>query len=141
MDSTTSLAKHSAVDSDHVVFVKKLAEYSHRLFVVVLATGNGHDLPKLFRQVGIQLESPFYLHCSGCWHLPELCNQPVVIQPHPNACLRFRPSSRVAVRFQIADAWISLDKIVEADNQFARIYEQARDRIITRNRSDASRCW
>ena len=82
MDSTTSLAKHSAVDSDHVVFVKKLAEYSHRLFVVVLATGNGHDLPKLFRQVGIQLESPFYLHCSGCWHLPELCNQPVVIQPH-----------------------------------------------------------
>ena len=45
----------------------------------------------------------------------------------------------MAVRFQIADAWISLDKILEADKQYAKIYEQASDRIITKNRSDASR--
>ena len=43
------------------------------------------------------------------------------------------------VRFQIADAWVSLDRLKEADAQFTTIYEQAKERIVVKNRSDASR--
>ena len=45
----------------------------------------------------------------------------------------------MTVRFKIAEAWTSLDKLKEADGQLAKIYEQAQKRIIVKNRNDATR--
>jgi tetratricopeptide (TPR) repeat protein len=45
----------------------------------------------------------------------------------------------MAVRAKIADAWLNLDKLQEADAQYESIYQQAQQRVIDKNRNDASR--
>lgn len=45
----------------------------------------------------------------------------------------------MAVRYKIADAWNGLDRIKESDARYAKIYEQGKQRLIVKNRSDASR--
>jgi len=45
----------------------------------------------------------------------------------------------MAVRAKIADAWVSLDHIAEADAQYKRISEQAEQRLILKDRSDSAR--
>jgi tetratricopeptide (TPR) repeat protein len=45
----------------------------------------------------------------------------------------------MAVRSKIADAWSSVDRIKEANAQYEVIYKQAKERLLVKNRSDASR--
>lgn len=45
----------------------------------------------------------------------------------------------MAVRAKIADAWLNLDKLQEADAQYEAIHKQAQQRVIDKNRNDASR--
>jgi serine/threonine protein kinase len=45
----------------------------------------------------------------------------------------------MAVRSKIADAWVSLDRLLEADAQYTTLHQQAQGRVIIKNRSDAAR--
>jgi tRNA A-37 threonylcarbamoyl transferase component Bud32/tetratricopeptide (TPR) repeat protein len=45
----------------------------------------------------------------------------------------------MTVRFKIAEAWISLGKLAEADATLAKIYEQGKQRIVDQGRIDATR--
>ncbi len=45
----------------------------------------------------------------------------------------------MTVRHKIAKAWESLDKLPEADAQFARIHEQGRERLVVKGRLDSPR--
>lgn len=45
----------------------------------------------------------------------------------------------MTVRFKIAEAWVSLGKLNEADATFAKIYEQGKQRIVDKGRIDATR--
>lgn len=45
----------------------------------------------------------------------------------------------MAVRGKIADAWVSLDKLQQADTQYETLCRKARERLVIKNRSDASR--
>ncbi len=45
----------------------------------------------------------------------------------------------LAVRAKIADAWVSVDRLKEADAQYEALYQKAQERIIEKNRSDAAR--
>ena len=47
--------------------------------------------------------------------------------------------TQMAVRAKIAAAWASLDRLAEADANYSRIYEQAQERLIVKDRNDASR--
>ncbi len=45
----------------------------------------------------------------------------------------------MAVRAKLAEAWVSLDKLKEADAQYSELYKKAQERVLVKNRSDASR--
>jgi tetratricopeptide (TPR) repeat protein len=45
----------------------------------------------------------------------------------------------MAVRGKLADAWVSLDQLAEADAQYRKLYDQAEERVALKNRNDASR--
>lgn len=45
----------------------------------------------------------------------------------------------MTVRYKIARAWEGLDKLTEADAQFARIYEQGKERLVVKGRLDSPR--
>ena len=47
--------------------------------------------------------------------------------------------TQMAVRYKIADAWVSLDRLKEANVQLEKVYDQAKQRMIDKSRSDASR--
>lgn len=45
----------------------------------------------------------------------------------------------MAVRSKLADVWTSLDSLQDADAQYTRLHKQAKERLIVKNRNDASR--
>jgi len=45
----------------------------------------------------------------------------------------------MTVRYKIARAWEGLDKLTEADAQFAKIYEQGKERLVVKGRLDSPR--
>ncbi len=45
----------------------------------------------------------------------------------------------MAVRSKLADAWVSLDRLAEADTQYRKLYDQAEGRVVLKERSDSSR--
>ena len=45
----------------------------------------------------------------------------------------------MTVRYKIARAWESLDKLAEADAEFAKIYEQGKERLVVKGRLDSPR--
>lgn len=47
--------------------------------------------------------------------------------------------TQMAVRYKIAEAWASLDKLESANKQFEAIEKIARERLIVKNRNDATR--
>ncbi|MFO0940971.1 MAG: serine/threonine-protein kinase [Pirellulales bacterium] len=47
--------------------------------------------------------------------------------------------TQMAVRYKIAEAWTSLDKLEQANKQFEAIEKIARERLIVKNRNDATR--
>jgi tetratricopeptide (TPR) repeat protein len=47
--------------------------------------------------------------------------------------------TQMAIREKIADAWVSLDKLEEANTQLAKVYDQAKQRMIDKGRNDATR--
>ncbi len=47
--------------------------------------------------------------------------------------------TQMAVRYKIAEAWVSLDKLESANKQFEAIEKIARERLIVKDRNDATR--
>ncbi len=45
----------------------------------------------------------------------------------------------MTVRYKIADAWVSVDRLSEANTTFEKIYQQGQERLIVKNRNDAAR--
>jgi serine/threonine protein kinase/tetratricopeptide (TPR) repeat protein len=45
----------------------------------------------------------------------------------------------MAIRFRIAEAWISLDRMTEANETLAKIYEQGKQRLVDKGRTDSTR--
>lgn len=45
----------------------------------------------------------------------------------------------MTVRFKIADAWVSLDRLQEANATFEKIYQMGQERLLIKNRNDATR--
>jgi|GEM_PF-819410 len=45
----------------------------------------------------------------------------------------------MATRFRIAEAWISLDRMTEANETLSKIYEQGKQRLVDKGRTDSTR--